>query len=243
MKNKEFFYQQYNKIDWENQEKTKINSFIYHFIIKNIITKKKGSQIKIFDMGFGIGFFFRILARNLCNNFKEIHLGGCEPSKKNYQYFIKKKSLISGKNTKLKTHHKTFQKVKTKEKFDFITAIYVFPHFSPEDLENITKKIYSMLNKKGQFILIVANEKYLEEKLKDKRDLFIKKNIIQFSGKRYREILHYSDIPKIGKIIDYNREDEYYIDLFKKNKFKLKSKKDLNDSDFIATIFVFERKN
>ena len=37
MKNKEFFYQQYDKINWENQEKTKINSFVNNFIIKEII--------------------------------------------------------------------------------------------------------------------------------------------------------------------------------------------------------------
>ena len=58
MKNKEFFYQQYDKINWENQEKTKINSFVNNFIIKEIILKKKGQDISIFDIGFGIGFFF-----------------------------------------------------------------------------------------------------------------------------------------------------------------------------------------
>ena len=65
MKNKNFFYLQYDKINWENQEKTKINSFVNNFVIKNIILKKKGPDIKIFDMGFGIGFFFKMLNQNL----------------------------------------------------------------------------------------------------------------------------------------------------------------------------------
>lgn len=38
MKNKDFFYLQYNKINWKNQTETKINSFI--------------NNISIFDNGF-----------------------------------------------------------------------------------------------------------------------------------------------------------------------------------------------
>ena len=100
-------------------------------------------------------------------------LAGCEPSNKNYNYFVKKKPLIVRKNVKLKIYPNTFQDVQTNDSFDFITAIYVFPHFSSEDLEKVTQKIYDMLGEKGKFILVVSNEKYLEEKLKDKRDLFI----------------------------------------------------------------------
>ena len=61
------------------------------------------------------------------------------------------------------------------------------------------------------------------------------------NGKNYKEIIHYSDIPEIGKLIDYNREDRFYIDLFKKHKFKLTSKRELNDSGFIANVFVFQK--
>ena len=53
MKNKNFFYLQYDKINWPNQEKTKINSFVNNFIIQEIILKKKGDEIKIFDIGLG----------------------------------------------------------------------------------------------------------------------------------------------------------------------------------------------
>lgn len=65
MKNPKFFYQQYEKICWENQEKTKINSLVNKFIIQEIISKKSGSSIKIFDIGFGIGFFIKMLYKTL----------------------------------------------------------------------------------------------------------------------------------------------------------------------------------
>lgn len=241
MKNKNFFYQQYDKINWENQEKTKINYQIYNYIIREIILKKRGSDIKIFDIGFGIGLFMKRLYLKLITEYKDITLQGCEPSTKNYDNYTEK-SLNVRDNVKLKMYNKTFLEVESNEKFNFITAIYVFPHFVSEDLEEVAKKIYSMLDKKGKFILIVANEKYLKKKLKNKRDLSIEKNTIYLDGRNYKEILHYSDIPQIGKLIDYNREDRFYVDLFLKNKFKLDKKRDFNDSGFICTIFVFEKK-
>ncbi len=243
MKNKDFFYLQYDKINWENQEKTEINSLVNKFIIKEIILKKKDKSTKIFDIGFGIGSFIKMLYHELIKSYKDIVIEGCEPSIKNYNYFVKKKPTSIRDDTKLKTYNKTFLKIQTEERFDFITAIYVFPHFGFDELEATAKKIYSMLNKEGKFILVVANEKYLKEKLRDKRDLFIEKNTIYLNGKNYEELLHYSDIPKIGKVIDYNREEKFYIDLFEKNKFKLNNKKDLNDGGFICTIFIFEKSN
>jgi len=240
MKNKSFFYQQYDKINWENQEKTKINSFIYHTLTKKIISKQKGTDIKIFDIGLGIGFFLKILAKGLKKSYKNILLEGCEPSNKNYKYLIKNLPK-TGKNIKIRTYDKPFQDIQTSEKFDFITIIYTFTHFLFKEIEDVVKKIHSMLNKQGKFILVVANEKYLAEKLKTKKDLFIEKNMINWNGKTYKEFLYYSEIPEIGKIIDYDREEQFYLDLFKKNKFKLIQKRDINDSGFIATIFVFEK--
>lgn len=240
MKNKDFFYLQYDKINWQNQEKTKINSFVNNFIIQNIIAKKKGDEIKIFDVGFGIGFFLQMLQKNLSKSFKNITLEGCEPSYKNYKYF--KSESFNLKKIELRTFNKTFLQPNTDTKFDFLTAIYVFPHFASDELNDIVKKINSMLNNEGKFILVVANEKYLEEKLKSKRDFFIEKNTLEFNGKKYKEVLHYSEIPQIGTIIDYNREEKFYLDLFKKNSFDLESKKDLDDNGFICTIFVFSKK-
>lgn len=243
MKNKEFFYQQYNKIDWENQEKTKINSFVNNFIIQNIILKKKSPDIKIFDIGFGIGFFYKMLQPFLLKNYKNILLEGCEPSEKNYKYFRTENLPKINKKIKLRIYNKSFQDLELNKKFDFVTAIYIFPHFLSEDLEKVTKKINSLLENKGKFILVVANERYLREKLKSKKDLFIEDNIIKFNEKNYREFLHYSNIPEIGRLVDYNREERFYIDLFEKKNFKIIQKKDLNDNGFICTVFVFEKTN
>ncbi len=241
MKNKNFFYLQYDKINWQNQEKTKINSFVNNFIIEEIISKKKDSSIKIFDIGFGIGFFLKMLYRNLNKFYKDIVLEGCEPSEKNYNYF-RKKPINTRECDQIKTYNATFLKTKTDNNFNFITAIYVFPHFVFDELEKTAKKINLMLEPDGQFILVVANEAYLKDKLKSMKDLFIEENIVEYNNKKYEELLHYSDIPEIGKIIDYNREEKFYIDLFKNNGFKLVSKKDLDDKGFICTVFVFQKK-
>lgn len=239
MKNREFFYLQYDKIDWRNQEKTKINSSIDDFIIENFLLKKKGDKIKIFDMGFGIGSFLQTLADVLPKYFSNVILEGCEPSNRNYEYSKIKLSKI--KAVELRTFNKTFLNTQTDLKFDFVTSVYVFPHFGFDVLEEIAKKVYSMLNEKGKFVLVVANEKYLKEKLKMKRHLFIEKNIIEFSGKRYREILHYSEIPQIGTVIDYNWEEGFYVDLFKENGFDLVKKTSLDEKGHVCTIFVFSK--
>lgn len=232
---------QYDKINWENQEKTRINSYLNNYIIKEILSKKNGTDIKIFDIGFGIGFFFKMLCLNLPKKFKRILLEGCEPSLKNYKFFLKKRPLKEEKLIEIKTYRSTFLDTKTPLKFDFITSVYVFPHFMVDDLVKAAKKIHSMIDKNGKFILVVANEKYLKNKLKTQKDLFIEKNIITYKGKKYEEILHYSDIPSIGKLIDYNREEQFYLDLFKHNKFKLVSKKKLNDNGFICSLFIFQK--
>ena len=238
MKNKEFFYLQYDKINWENQKITKLNSFVDDYIIKNIILKHNGDNISLFDIGFGIGFFFKMLDNQLPIFYEKILLSGCEPSKKNYKSFIGYFSKREGR-VKLKTYNKTFQEINGNQKFDFITSIYVFPHFELADLVKASKKISSMLTRNGKFILVVANETYIKEKLRTKKDLFIEKNIIKFDGKSYEEILHYSDIPSIGKVIDYNREESFYPALFKKVGLRLNKKINFNDSGFKGTIFVF----
>jgi len=241
VKNKSFFYQQYDKINWEHQDKTKINAFVSNFIIKEYILKKEGSSLSLFDIGFGIGFFFRLLYKGLGKHYKRIILEGCEPSSKNYNHYMKRPLQVR-KAASLKVFNATFLETRTSTKFDFITCIYVFPHFVSDELKKTVTKIHSMLLENGRFILVVANQKYMEEKLRVKKDLFIENNTVELYGSRYREVLHYSDIPKIGKVIDYNREEAFYLDLFRRNGFRLAHKKDLNDSGFICTTFVFEKK-
>jgi len=242
MKNKNFFYLQYDKIDWKNQEKTKINSLINNIIIQKIIKKHKDDNIAIFDMGFGIGFFIEQLLNKIKKNYKNIIIEGCEPSKVNYDYWAGKTDKLTTQNININTSQKTFQDIETQTKFDFVTAIYVFPHFLTEDLESVVKKIHSMLKDEGKFILALANEEYLEDKLKKVKDLSIETKHFLYDGKKYKEILHYSDIPEIGKLIDINREEAYYIDLFKDNNFTLKHKENIDDNGFICTLFVFEKK-
>jgi predicted SAM-dependent methyltransferase len=185
-------------------------------------------------------YFRRRIAWALKGKYKNILLEGCEPSKTNFDFFEQKNP--KEESILIKTHRETFQNVKTDNKFDFITAIYVFPHFLSEELEQIVQKIHSMLNKKGKFILTVANQEYIEKKLDREEDLFIEKRKIAHNSKQYNETLHYSDIPKIGKVVDYNREETYYLNLFKDNNFELVSKEDINDNGFIGTLFVFEKK-
>jgi len=241
MKNKKFFYLQYNKINWENQERTRINFRIYDYIVKNILQKKRGDKISVFDIGVGIGLFPKILCRDLRKHYRDVVIEGCEPSKRNYRYFLRKKpQRVEG--TILSVHNKTFLNVHTKTKFNFITAIYVFPHFVFNELGKTIKKIRSLLTAKGKFVLVVANEKYLERKLKTEKDLSIESGNVFLDGKKYKEVLHYSDIPKIGKVIDYNREESLYVDLLRKNWFVLKQKKNINDGGFICTLFVFEKR-
>lgn len=234
IKNKDFFYLQYNKIDWKNQEKTKINSFIYKYILRNVILNHRGDSISIFDIGFGIGFFFKILLSDLKGKYNNVLIEGCEPSHVNYDYFLKKKSKKIPSGITINTHKKTFQDTEIDNKFDFITAIYVFPHFLVEDLENVVKKIYSMLKSGGKFILVLADEKYLKNKLKTEKDLYIETRNITYNNRQYKEYLHYTDIPKIGKVIDYNREEAFHLDLFKNNKFNLVHKENLNDNNLFA---------
>ncbi len=239
MKNNDFFYLQYDKLNWPNQEKTKINSFVNNYIIENIISKKQWDIIKIFDIGFGIGFFLQMVLEKLYDQYKSIAMEGCEPSNKNYRHFTTKKDI--SKHPKMHHFNSTFLQTTTKTKFDFMTAIYVFPHFPSEELDAVAQKIYDMLNKGGQFVLVVANEKFVEENIYTQKDLFIEKNIIELDWKEYKEILHYSKLPQIGTLIDYNRDEDYYLNLFKKYGFSIKSKEDLDDNGFICSVFAFEK--
>ena len=238
MRDKSFLYLQYNKIEWKNQDNTKINSAVDKQIIE-IILKRESKKIKVFDIGFGTGFFIESLSEVLTKKYKDITIEGCEPSKRSYENFAKRG--LSYKNIKLITYNTTFQELETKEKFDFITANYVFPHFIHEELDSIIKKIHSMLEDSGRFILVVAEESYIKEKLAKNKELLIEENIILLNNKKYKEFLHYSEIPEIGKVIDYNREEEYYLHLFNKNKFELEQKTNLDDNRFIGTIFVFKK--
>lgn len=234
MKNRDFFFEQYDKINWVNQDKTHLNIAVNQFVIDNILSKKE-PPFKLFDIGSGIGFFIRMLKEKYGDS---IQIEGCEPSKKSYEHFMK--SDISKENVKI--HTDTFQNFKTDTKFDFITAIYVFPHFIESDLKPIAEKISGMLNNDGKLIIIVSNEEYLRNKLATKKDLFIEQNTIELDGKKYKEYLHYVEIPDMGTVIDYDREENYYKDLLEEDGLTLEKKDTINSDEYICTIFTFEKK-
>jgi SAM-dependent methyltransferase len=238
-KNKDFFHLQYDKINWKNQDKTKINQKINEKIIEYIFSVHRERNISLFDIGFGIGFFVREFVRKGKDVYRSIYVEGCEPSKKNFYFFEKKYLERLKKYADVQVSQETFQHVHTKQTFDFVTATYVFPHFLSEDLESVVDNIKNILKMGGKFILVLADEEYLKEKLSQERDLFIEKSEVEHNGKVYYEILHYSDIPKIGKVIDYNREEKFYIDLFESKGFSLEKKEKVNDSGFVGVFFVF----
>jgi len=241
LSDKVFLYQQYNELDWPQQEKTNMNGFINAFIIDQIIFAKQTLKIKIFDIGFGIGAFIRMMIEKTKEN-TELFIEGCEPSEKNYHYFSNT-ALPLRTGIRLKTHPDTFLETQTEEKFDFITAIYVFPHIPAEDMKGTMKKIHSMLVTDGQFIMVVVNEQYLKEQLKSNTEVFtfLKKTEISCNGKTYPEYVHYTDLPGIGRILDYSREENYYIDLFRKNGLCLVQKNELEDSGYVCSVLVFRK--
>ena len=104
MKNRDFFFQQYDKINWVNQEKTNLNAAVYQFILDEIISKVQ-TPFALFDIGSGIGFFIRMLKEKFGNN---IRIAGCEPSRKSYDYFAR--SNIDKSNIAI--HQNTFQSLK-----------------------------------------------------------------------------------------------------------------------------------
>ncbi len=241
LKNRDFFYLQYNKINWANQEKTRINEFINRYLINEIILKQTGDEIAVFDIGFGIGFFIGMLRRALPSKYRNVVIAGCEPSRVNYQHFVQ---TIQGEPSyvNIKVINDTFENIHVDTTFDFVTAVYVFTHFLAIHLPEVVRKISTMLKERGKFILVVANEAYLKQKLETEKDLCIEKSTIEFNGKQYDEVLHYSDIPEIGKVIDYNREERYYVDLFEANAFVLLEKQDINDNGFLCSVLVFEKR-
>ncbi|MCB9812438.1 class I SAM-dependent methyltransferase [Candidatus Nomurabacteria bacterium] len=240
MKNKDFFYLQYNKIDWKNQEQTGINSKINDLIINKYFLVHDAKSISIFDIGFGIGFFLKRVAEQLGGEFDNVLLEGCEPSRVNFENASSIKNVTS-KNISVQLHDNSFQDFNTNSTFDFVTAIYVFPHFLSEEFPEIASKIFKMLKPRGKAIIAVANQEYIENKLHTETDLFIERQNITHNNNDYKETLHYSAIPGIGTVVDYNRDEQFYLDIFAEAGFNLFEKQDVEDNGFIGTLFVFEK--
>ncbi len=239
-RDKKFFYEQYEQLNWKNQEETKINSQVNDYISDEVIMRHENESISLFDIGFGVGFFITNLSEKLKTKYKYICIEGCEPAKVSYEHFSKKD--ISG--VELKISNQSFLDISSDKTFDFITAIYVFPHFTFDDLESVIKKINSMLNIRGKFIMVITSEKSYKEGLVKGKDLFnlVEDNKVIYQGKEYQEYLHKSLIPGIGDVYDFNRDEALYLEMFKNNGFSVNGQKELNDGYFLNKILVFEKK-
>lgn len=240
MYKKDFSHQQYEHLDWKEQEKTKLNSILNQYVIEKILLRKKDPNISIFDIGFGIGLFLQQLNETLPAHYQHIQLEGCEPSTKNFNYFVAK-GLVPKEQVALKVFKESFNTVDTEILFDFLTASYVFPHFSFTELIETASKMYNMLLEKGKLVVVVANETYLREKLQTRSGLLIEESSQLYRGIAYKEIMHYSEIPGIGTIVDLNREEAFYLHLFQDVGFELILKDTLDDNGFICTVLVFQK--
>ena len=176
-------------------EKTKVNFEIFKAIGRYIKSQHRG-PLAIFDIGCGIGSLFDLLTHELRKQ-NDVIFEGCEPSAVNYGYFLKKAQSTFKKSTKITVKNTDFLSVITKTKFDFITAVYVFPHFIAEQLPMTARKIHTMLKSHGRFLLVVANESYLRNRLQSEKKIFIEKNTLLFHKRKFEEWMHYSDIRQL----------------------------------------------
>lgn len=239
MKERNIFYSQYDNIDWINQEKTKINSVVHDYIISKIFDNIRKDDVRIFDIGFGIGLFLEKLSERLAGCFDKIIIDGCEPSSRNYRYYKSRK--IRNKSNINNTFNKTFLETSIDRKYDCVTAVYVFPNIVRDELEKTADKIYSILDNGGFFFLVTASEEYMKSVLDMCSNLIVSKERFEFDGSFYNEILHYTDIPEIGRILDLKRAEKFYQKLFIRCGLDLVLKKYLYDSGFIGTVHMFRK--
>lgn len=237
MQNHDFSYRQYDRLHWQQQAQTQINTSLHDYIIREIIAGHPGDEIRVFDLGFGIGLLFERLNALLQGNYSRICMEGCEPSVRNYAGF---QSGNAGKGAAtIRTENLPFLQYQTESRFDFITAVYVFTHLPSDELEAVAEKISRMLDNNGQFILVVASEKFLEEQMDKGNYRLIEKSSMEFNGKQYWQTLHYSDVPQIGSIIDNSRSEQLYQDLFAKYGMHLRSRREMTDQGFRCSVAVY----
>ena len=166
-------------------------------LLNGLILTKQLKPGNALDLAAGIG---RVTEFVLCNFFKEIDL--VEKDKK----FIDKCKVKFSSNDKIKKiYMESLENFKFERKYDLIWIQWCLENLEDEDLEPFLKKCYDNLNDDG--IIIVKENLYNvegegEEEEEEEEDNY------QF---KYSE-LDYSK----------QRPDAFYINLFIKNKFKIK---------------------
>ena len=136
----------------------------------------------------------RVTENVLCNFFKEIDL--VEKDKK----FIDKCKIKFSSNNKIrKIYMCPLESFKFEKKYDLIWIQWCLENLEDEDLEPFLKKCYNNLNDDGLIIVKENLDTFDEEEKKENKEF------------------RYSDL-------DYSKQrpDAFYINLFIKNKFKIK---------------------
>ena len=166
-------------------------------LLNGLILTKQLKPGNALDLAAGIG---RVTEFVLCNFFKEIDL--VEKDKK----FIDKCKVKFSSNDKIKKiYMESLENFKFERKYDLIWMQWCLENLEDEDLDPFLKKCFDNLNEDG--IIIVKENLYNvegegEEEEEEEEDNY------QFK---------YSDL-------DYSKQrpDAFYINLFIKNKFKIK---------------------
>jgi SAM-dependent methyltransferase len=165
-------------------------------LLNGLILTKQLNPGNALDLAAGIG---RVTEFVLCNFFKEIDL--VEKDKK----FIDKCKVKFSSNEKIKKiYMESLENFKFEKKYDLIWIQWCLENLEDEDLEPFLKKCYDNLNEDGIII--------------------VKENLYNLEGEGEEEEEEEDNYQFKYSELDYSKQrpDAFYINLFIKNKFKIK---------------------
>jgi SAM-dependent methyltransferase len=165
-------------------------------LLNGLILTKQLKPGNALDLAAGIG---RVTEFVLCNFFKEIDL--VEKDKK----FIDKCKVKFSSNEKIKKiYMESLENFKFEKKYDLIWIQWCLENLEDEDLEPFLKKCYDNLNEDGIII--------------------VKENLYNLEGEGEEEEEEEDNYQFKYSELDYSKQrpDAFYINLFIKNKFKIK---------------------
>ena len=165
-------------------------------LLNGLILTKQLKPGNALDLAAGIG---RVTEFVLCNFFKEIDL--VEKDKK----FVDKCKVKFSSNDKIKKiYMESLENFKFERKYDLIWIQWCLENLEDEDLEPFLKKCYDNLNEDGIII--------------------VKENLYNLEGEGEEEEEEEDNYQFKYSELDYSKQrpDAFYINLFVKNKFKIK---------------------
>ena len=164
-------------------------------LLNGLILTKQLNPGKTLDCAAGIG---RVTEYVLCNYFKEIDL-----VEKDKKFIDKCKTKFNG-NKKIKSIYLSpIESFKFEKKYDLIWVQWCLENLEDEDLAPFLNKCYNNLNDEG---LIIVKENLSDCKKEEKKEKKGDENEFGHSDIDYSKL----------------RSDAFYINLFIKNKFKIK---------------------